>query len=135
MISFFHLPKPRQFKYRPRYYDPEMEKFEELRKKYQTTESLQVDDEMLKYYRNRVRSIEKEQASSGSSLFKKKTVPKFNYQPRFASNKESVTETPSNKIEFKSIYEERRTETETFPSRTIIISIVVVLLLLLWIFF
>ena len=135
MISFFQRPKPRQFKYRPRFYDPELEKFEELRKKYQKTESLQIDDETLSYYRKRIHSIEREQTSSVGSLFKKKVVPKFNYQPRFASNKEEALAPSKSRIEFKSMFQDREDTTETFPSKQIIVTIVVVLLLLVWIFF
>ncbi|MDR2935987.1 MAG: hypothetical protein LBU80_01405 [Rikenellaceae bacterium] len=31
-FSFFHTPKPRQFNYRPRYYDPEAEEREQRKK-------------------------------------------------------------------------------------------------------
>lgn len=31
MPKFFHIPKPKQFDYRPRYYDPEKEEWERRR--------------------------------------------------------------------------------------------------------
>ena len=32
-INFLKMPKPRQFTYIPRYYDPELEKFDSVRKR------------------------------------------------------------------------------------------------------
>lgn len=33
-FKFFHIPKPRQFNYTPRTYNPELEKFEHLKEKH-----------------------------------------------------------------------------------------------------
>ena len=33
-MPMFYTPKPRQFKYRPRFYDPEKERWEALKQKY-----------------------------------------------------------------------------------------------------
>ncbi len=55
-ISFFHRPKPRQFDYKPRYWDPEKEEEEERKKRIERAGGLKnVNDikEDLRYNINR----------------------------------------------------------------------------------
>ena len=98
----FDVEKPRQFHYVPRFYDPEKEKWEALKKKYaieqerkkaesapQEDASANEDGNELEYFQQRVRDIEQEDREKGSRLtwrdfFRKREMPKFNYQPRFS---------------------------------------------------
>ena len=97
----FEVEKPRRFHYEPRFYDPEKEKWEALKKKYamqqesearaRQAESEEVavdDDDPLAYYQKRVRDINREQRAQAAKLswrdlFRKREMPKFNYQSRF----------------------------------------------------
>ena len=97
----FEVEKPRQFHYVPRFYDPEKEKWEALKKKYAMEQEKKEaetaaqtgeeggDDAALEYFQQRVRDINREEAAKGSQLtwsdlFRKREMPKFNYQPRFS---------------------------------------------------
>ena len=100
----FEVEKPRQFHYVPRFYDPEKEKWEALKKKYaieeetkkrdaeqQTTQEEEGDEkDELAYFQQRVRDINREQLAHSSRLtwrdmFRKREMPQFHYQPRFSS--------------------------------------------------
>ena len=100
----FEVEKPRQFHYVPRFYDPEKEKWEALKKKYaieqerknaeampkEETEASDGDAE-LEYFQQRVRDISRERIEKNSrltwrDLFRKREMPKFNYQPRFSGD-------------------------------------------------
>ena len=117
-MPMFYTPKPRQFHYTPRFYDPEKEKWEELKKKYsmqQTAGSEQEDyqqaaiagnettDVELAYFEQRVREIENDKKRESQKLglrdlFRRRKMPTFNYQPRFsasASTQPSSTSTDS----------------------------------------
>ena len=99
----FEVEKPRQFHYVPRFYDPEKEKWEALKKKYaieqEKKENAEAnatqtgedgdDDATLEYFQQRVRDINREKNAKSSQLtwrdlFRKREMPKFNYQPRFS---------------------------------------------------
>ena len=97
----FEVEKPRQFHYVPRFYDPEKEKWEALKKKYAVEQEKKEaeaaaqrgeeggDDVALEYFQQRVRDINREEAAKSSQLtwrdlFRKREMPKFNYQPRFS---------------------------------------------------
>ena len=101
----FEVEKPRQFHYVPRFYDPEKEKWEALKKKYaieqesakkkdaeQPTQDKDGDNkDELAYFQQRVRDINREQLSRSSRLtwrdmFRKREMPQFHYQPRFSSD-------------------------------------------------
>ncbi|MGX8712945.1 MAG: hypothetical protein ACSW8I_04580 [bacterium] len=105
-MPMFYIPKPRQFRYQPRFYDPEKERWEALKMKYalehgsldenladsdipEPGESTQLtDDDNLAYFQRRVREIEREKRHSKGGLtwkdmFRKREMPTFNYQPRF----------------------------------------------------
>lgn len=97
----FEVEKPRQFHYTPRFYDPEKEKWEALKKKYAIeqerkeaqektshSESIGDEDADLEYFKQRVREIDRsDRVSSGKmtwrDMFRKREMPKFSYQPRF----------------------------------------------------
>ena len=102
-MPLFYTPKPRQFQYRPRFYDPEKERWEALKAKYaierelaekpeilknvEFSENLESsDDKDLAYFQQRVREIDRKEKRHGltwKDLFRKREMPTFNYQPRF----------------------------------------------------
>lgn len=93
-MPMFNTPKPRQFHYQPRFYDPEKERWEALKQKYAdehpspaTTDTTEEDSE-LAYFQDKVRAIdraEKRQVEklSWKDLVRKRKMPTFNYTPRF----------------------------------------------------
>lgn len=106
-MPMFYTPKPRQFHYQPRFYDPEKEKWEALKAKYalereweeheKRVESgdrivsvdepnRESDNSELSYFQQRVRELDREEKRQGltwKDLFRKREMPTFNYQPRF----------------------------------------------------
>lgn len=110
-MPMFETPKPKQFRYKPRFYDPEKERWEALKQKYATqrmlensdvtpsdtvadTESADTDKE-LAYFQQRVRDLDRKERSrlTWKDMFRRREMPKFNYQPRFSSGS---TETSNN---------------------------------------
>ena len=116
----FETPKPKQFRYQPRFYDPEKERWEALKQKYadqRLLESLDSEefeeqsqelpesgnenaglqpqnsevDKDLEYFQRRVRELDRKGRSklTWKDMFRKREMPKFNYQPRFANTGES----------------------------------------------
>ena len=110
-MPLFYTPKPRQFKYKPRFYDPEKERWEALKQKYadermrkemledagmeqsvcgdQASVTDSQSDADLEYFQRRVREIDSEVRKKSYKLtwkdmFRKREMPKFNYQPRFS---------------------------------------------------
>lgn len=108
-MPMFYTPKPRQFSYKPRFYDPEKERWEALKAKHallneaeelakrqdseeiagRDTESVEQNAE-LEYFQRRVREIDEEQRAkerklTWKDLFRKREMPKWNYQPRFGT--------------------------------------------------
>ncbi len=47
-MPMFYTPKPRQFHYKPRLYDPEKEEFEKLKAKYRIEKGLPIDDDQMR---------------------------------------------------------------------------------------
>ena len=90
----FEVPKPRQFHYTPRFYDPEKERWEALKKKYadehpadDTPAAVSESDE-LAYFEERVRQLDRNKRQQPAKLgwrdlFRKRTMPQFHYTPRF----------------------------------------------------
>ena len=169
----FYTPKPRQFHYKPRFYDPEKERWEALKAKYalekeleerrkesegtpeplgdstlDAVEQLDGEDKDLEYFQRRVREINREEKHKGltwKDLFRKREMPKFNYQPRF-----SATETEGEKLgtgehiaEFKKrgVKIKRRFDVtdpdymKPVPAGRIMLYTLLVLMLLYWILF
>lgn len=110
-MPMFETPKPKQFRYKPRFYDPEKERWEALKQKYAdqrlinselgeldseltdesdnselSTPNSEIDKE-LAYFQQRVRELDREKRSklTWKDMFRKREMPKFNYQPRFSS--------------------------------------------------
>ncbi len=110
-MPMFYTPKPRQFHYEPRFYDPEKEKWEALKQKYnekkassqaenieKEAQASETDDKNLEYFQSKVRNFDREERRKSSKmtlsdLFRKREMPKFNYQPRFDSNGELIEPT------------------------------------------
>ena len=101
-MPMFNTPKPRQFKYRPRFYDPEKERWEALKQKY-ADERLKEENEKrkeesgeedvdLEYFQRRVRELDRSERKglTWKDAFRKREMPKWNYQPRFASDERGV---------------------------------------------
>ena len=97
----FYTPKPRQFHYTPRFYDPEKERWEALKQKYADEHKMESDqcsvasdqcsvtsdDRDLAYFQKRVRELDREEKHKGltwKDMFRKREMPKFNYTPRFS---------------------------------------------------
>ena len=112
-MPMFYTPKPRQFRYQPRFYDPEKEKWEALKQKYAEERMLreieeagmpevadanglpEPSDKDLAYFQQRVREIDRAEKHHGltwKDLFRKREMPQFNYQPRFAAGVEPKAE-------------------------------------------
>lgn len=109
----FEVEKPRRFHYEPRFYDPEKEKWEALKKKYaieqekKASEAADTDKEEgasdadLDYFERKVRTMDSEKRQRQSKLtvmdlFRKREMPTFNYQPRFSG---TTTDTTAEKKE------------------------------------
>lgn len=109
----FEVEKPRRFHYEPRFYDPEKEKWEALKKKYaieqekKASEAADTDKEEgagdadLDYFERKVRTMDSEKRQRQSKLtvmdlFRKREMPTFNYQPRFSG---TTTDTTTEKKE------------------------------------
>lgn len=103
----FYTPKPRQFHYTPRFYDPEKERWEALKQKYADEHKMESDqcsvasdqcsvtsdDRDLAYFQKRVRELDREEKHKGltwKDMFRKREMPKFNYQPRFQNGEQIV---------------------------------------------
>lgn len=96
----FEVDKPRKFHYEPRFYDPEKERWEALKKKHADEQKRNellsaaekqprtAEGDELAYFQQRVRDIEsagrKQSGKLGwRDLFRKREMPKFN--PQFHS--------------------------------------------------
>ncbi len=112
----FEVDKPRRFHYEPRFYDPEKEKWEALKKKYAIEQERKeaetgsnaggenASDEELEYFQQRVKDLEREERAKSSQLgwrdlFRKREMPKFNYQPRFVNGIDTKAQTTESKGE------------------------------------
>lgn len=102
-MPMFHTPKPRQFRYQPRFYDPEKERWEALKQKYaderaaeEARNNAAEGGEDLEYFQRRLREIDRRERHSKGGLtwkdmFRKREMPQFNYQPRFATTESEGT--------------------------------------------
>ena len=104
-MPMFETPKPKQFRYKPRFYDPEKERWEALKQKYadqrlrdelaaacdetavasDVTAADVAGDADLEYFQRRVRELDRKEKSrlTWKDMFRKREMPRFNYQPRF----------------------------------------------------
>ena len=85
----FEVEKPRRFHYEPRFYDPEKEKWEALKKKYAIEQEKKASE---------AADTDKEEGAGDADLdlFRKREMPTFNYQPRFSG---TTTDTTTEKKE------------------------------------
>lgn len=105
----FEVEKPRRFHYEPRFYDPEKEKWEALKKKYaieqerkEAQEGKMAGDDDLQYFEQRLKDLDKEERANASKLtwrdlFRKREMPRFHYQPRFVDGIDTKATTESGK--------------------------------------
>ena len=96
-MPMFYTPKPRQFHYEPRFYDPEKEEWEKLKAKYALKKEVEAKtkkndnihtDNDLEYFERKVRDMDRQERQKSSrfslrDIFRKREMPTFNYQPRF----------------------------------------------------
>ncbi|MBQ6096184.1 MAG: hypothetical protein IJK99_00415 [Bacteroidales bacterium] len=105
----FYTPKPRQYHYKPRFYDPEREDWELLKAKYNLDENgnprtpieekpatvandqQATEDQDLEYFQRRLREIERKEREEKqkiglADLFRKRERPQFHYVSRFDEN-------------------------------------------------
>lgn len=86
-MPMFYVPKPRQFNYRPRFYDPHKERLEELKRKYaQNPDGASPED--MEYFERRVKEIDdndKRSKLTWKDMFRKRKMPKFEYKSRFST--------------------------------------------------
>ena len=111
----FYTPKPRQFHYTPRLYDPEKEEWEKLKTKYRLEQGLPLSDDALRaaaahddadasadddlaYFQNKVRDLDRRERQEShkltlSDMFRKREMPQFHYVSRFDAEG-NLLETP-----------------------------------------
>ena len=162
-MPMFYTPKPRQFHYRPRFYDPEKEEWEKLKTKYRLDNDLPLDDdelrsqsqandqnvdEDLEYLQRKVKSIERQERQNKqkiglADMFRKREVPQFHYVSRFDSegNIIDTTATPTKENAVKRRITRRFEDDDDFdrfkpvPAGKIMIYTLIVTFLLIFIFF
>lgn len=162
-MPMFYTPKPRQFHYRPRFYDPEKEEWEKLKSKYRLDNDLPLDDdelrsqsqandqnvdEDLEYFQRKVKSIERQERQNKqkiglADMFRKREVPQFHYVSRFDSegNIIDTTATPTKENAVKRRITRRFEDDDDFdrfkpvPAGKIMIYTLIVTFLLIFIFF
>lgn len=152
-MPMFYTPKPRQFTYRPRFYDPEKERWEALKQKYadekaKTEEKADVangqDDADLEYFQRRVRELDRSEHHQGltwKDAFRKREMPKFNYQPRFATTEsegvgEHLAEFKKRGVNIKRRFDVSDTDyMKPVPAGRIMLYALLVCALLYWILF
>lgn len=113
-MPLFETPKPKQFNYRPRFYDPEKERWEALKQKYADERALKAlrdnppqteaagisaepdavaaTDADLEYFQRRVRDLDRQERSklTWKDMFRKREMPQFHYTPRFAAGSDTA---------------------------------------------
>lgn len=112
-MPMFYVPKPRQFNYRPRFYDPRKERLEALKRKYAPNPEGATKEE-VEYFEQRVRELEEEGNVKHSKLtwkdmFRKRKMPKFEYKSRFLTEEEAMSEKPETATEHVQQFKEEHT--------------------------
>ena len=166
----FYTPKPRQFHYKPRFYDPEKERWEALKQKYADEralrEAMEEADELesqpagdmpagdaadkdLEYFQKRVRELDRQEKHKGltwKDMFRKREMPKFNYQPRFQNTEraesgemgvgEHIAEFKKRGVKIKRRFDVTDPDyMKPVPATRIMLYTLLVCLLLYWILF
>ena len=155
-MPMFYTPKPRQFHYRPRFYDPKREEWDKLKEKYHLDETVASDetvaevpassDEELAYFQQRVRTLDREDREAKRKLtlkdfFRKREKPQFHYVSRFDAEG-NLLETPATATSEATVKRRIRRRFEDddemglkpIPAGKIMIYALIVFLLLLFIF-
>ena len=155
-MPMFYTPKPRQFHYRPRFYDPKKEEWEKLKEKYHLDETVPSDetvveksadsDEELAYFQQRIRTLDREEREAKQKLtlkdfFRKREKPQFHYVSRFDAEG-NLIETPSTATSEVTVKRRIRRRFEDddemglkpIPAGKIMIYALIVFLLLMFIF-
>ena len=126
-MPMFYTPKPRQFHYKPWFYDPEKEEWEKLKMKYKIEKgdkesvaaTVETDSEAdvlgkgdtadkdLEYFRRKVRDIDREdrqkrQKLSWKDLFRRREKPTFHYVSRFDDDGNLRDDIPSDMHSYSS---------------------------------
>lgn len=153
-MPLFYTPKPRQFHYTPRFYDPEKEEWEAMKKKYAMKQEAEArakqaseTESEVDYFERRLKELDRKEKKSGlgiNDLFRKREMPKFNYQPRFA-NSDATPEQEKQSAEIAQRIRSRKMsrrfdieDTEYFKpvsAGKIMLYVMVVVMMLIWIFF
>lgn len=153
-MPLFYTPKPRQFHYTPRFYDPEKEEWEALKKKYAMKQEAEArakqapeTESEVDYFERRLKELDRKEKKSGlgiNDLFRKREMPKFNYQPRFV-NSDATPEQEKQSAEIAQRIRSRKMsrrfdieDTEYFKpvsAGKIMLYVMVVVMMLIWIFF
>jgi hypothetical protein len=112
-MPMFYVPKPRQFNYRPRFYDPRKERLEALKRKYAPNPEGATQEE-VEYFEQRVRKLEEEGNVKHSKLtwkdmFRKRKMPKFEYKSRFLTEEGAMSEKPETATEHVQQFKEEHT--------------------------
>lgn len=114
-MPMFPTPSPRQFHYKPRFYDPDKEEWELTKLKYgykedpvthkriveepvsddrgseaETSSTIDASSE-VEYFDNLLKRMDEDERKAQSKLtlsdlFRKRKMPTFNYQPRFSGD-------------------------------------------------
>lgn len=110
-MPMFYVPKPRQFNYRPRFYDPRKERLEQLKRKYaKNPEGASQED--VEYFEQRVRELDSTGQRSKltwKDMFRKRQMPKFEYKSRFLTVEEAQSELPDTATERVKQFKEEHT--------------------------
>ena len=161
-MPMFYTPKPRQFRYVPRFYDPEKEEWEKLKTKYRIENGLPIDDnkmreadtvdnadvdtDELEYFQKKIRDIDRKDREKKSKLtlndlFRKREKPQFHYVSRFDSEgnlKDPSTIKSADSVTNKRIHrrfeEDDMDRFKPIPAGKIITYTLIVFLLLIFIF-
>ncbi len=158
-MPMFYTPKPRQFHYTPRLYDPEKEEWEKLKTKYRLEKGLPLSDDAvaksqesntssadLEYFKRKVKDLDREEREKKSKLtlmdlFRKREKPQFHYVSRFDADgnlienpqvETATTNTPQRRIK-RRFEDEDMERFKPIPASKIILYTLAVCLLLLFI--
>ena len=151
-MPMFYTPKPRRFRYSPRFYDPEKERWEALKQKYADEENGEWrmengewgTENELEYFERRVRELGRKERHKGltwKDAFRKREMPTFNYEPRFAQSEEEGTGVHLNNFKKRGSKIKRRFDVsdtdymKPIPTGRIMLYALLVCALLYWILF
>lgn len=146
-MPMFNVQKPRQFHYQPRFYDPEKEKWENLKKRHafqkEMQESQNVDkseenveqdnvDAELAYFEQRVRESYSRNRRSGKLA--KRAQSRNNSKESDSDNEQA--DARRDRIRIKRRFDNSKDDyLQPVPARKIMLYTLIIVLLLYWILF